>query len=177
MTSNEAPAFAEFVAQLMERSHRRMLQAVDGLSNAQLHHRPTRGVNSIAWLVWHLSRWKDTSTATVTGRQSTWLHDGWPARFGLPDDATGYGDMPEQVAAFRASRETLLGYATAAHEAAMERVAAMTPEVLARPFQYRPSDPVRPAWRAMLTNVVDFTEHTGQILYLRGMLTGPDWMK
>jgi hypothetical protein len=177
MTLAPEPAgFTEFVAQLMATSHRRMLRAIEGLDDLRLHHQPAHGANSIAWLVWHLSRWKDTSTAAVLGEQSVWLREGWPARFGLPSEATGYGDTPEQVAAFHAERDVLMGYVEAAHQAAMRRMAAMTPALLRAPFRYNEGDPERPAWRAIYTNVIDFMEHTGQIAYLRGMLGGPGWM-
>ena len=104
-----------------------------------------------------------------------WVSDGWAGRFGLPEERNGNGDTPEQVAAFRAERALLEGYAEAAHDAALRRMRAATPEQLKRTIS-SPGRPDRPAYRSLLTNAIDYTEHTGQIAYLRGMITGPGWL-
>jgi uncharacterized damage-inducible protein DinB len=41
-------------------------EAVDGLSQDQLAYRPEEGSNSIAWLVWHLTRVQDNNLRNVT---------------------------------------------------------------------------------------------------------------
>ncbi|MEX2598641.1 MAG: DinB family protein, partial [Dehalococcoidia bacterium] len=162
---------------LAKLSHTRMKQALDGLADEQLWYIPAEGSNSIGWLVWHLARWKDIQTARAAGEDAVWASEGWHERFGLPVEASGSGDGPEQVATFRAERSLLLGYSEAAHEAAVRRVQDASDEQLLRDIPgIRPGAPARPAWRSLLINSIDFTEHTGQIAYLRGMLTGPGWM-
>jgi hypothetical protein len=49
--------------------------------------------NSIAWLVWHLTRIQDDHVAGVAGVEQVWTSQGWGERFGLPFDPrdTGYG--------------------------------------------------------------------------------------
>lgn len=37
----------------------------------------------IAWLVWHLSRVKDTNFSGLLERQQLWIADGWHARFNM----------------------------------------------------------------------------------------------
>ena len=59
--------FARFSAELMERSHGRMKQALDGLTDEHLYFQPAEASNPIGWLVWHLSRWKDIQTSVVAG--------------------------------------------------------------------------------------------------------------
>ncbi len=167
--------FTGLAVALMEASHLRLKRAMDGLTEAQLHFQPAPAANSIGWLVWHLSRWKDLTTARLAGETEVWSAEGWAARCGLPEDYTGYGDGPEQVAAFRVALDLLTGYRDAAHEAALGRVRGLTEEQLSRPHQHTAISPVRPAWRSVLTNIIDFTEHTGQVAYLRGILTGPEW--
>ena len=164
-----------FPIMLMQMSFTRMKQAIEGLTDEQLSFQPDPASNSIGWLVWHLSRWKDIQTARVAGEAEVWISDGWAGRFGLPGDRNGNGDTPEQVAAFRAERGLLEGYAEAAHDAALRRMRAATPEQLTRTVS-SPGRPDRPAYRSLLINAIDYTEHTGQIAYLRGMLTGPGWL-
>lgn len=90
-------------------------------------------------------------------------------------DRNGNGDTPEQVASFRVDRGLLDGYAEAAHGTALRRVREATPDMLTRPYEV-PDRPDRPTWQRLVTNAIDYTEHTSQIAYLRGMLTGPGWL-
>jgi hypothetical protein len=167
MASDEL-SFTRFSAELMEREYARMLEAVEGLSDEQLWVQPWYGANLVGWLVWHLSRFKDIQTGRVAGDEQVWVAEGWAERFGMRANENGYRHEPEDVAAFRASRELLLGYAEAAHRAAVRRVSEATDEVLHRPSKaYRPP---RPAYHLLLVNAIDYTEHTGQIAYLSGML-------
>ncbi len=164
-----------FVVALMERSHARMNQALDGLSDEQLYYQPAEATNPIGWLVWHLSRWKDIQTGRVADEAEVWVTDGWATRFGLLDQDHGNGHTPEQVAAFRADRGLLMGYADAAQNTALRRVREASADLLLRPSTG--ADGVaRPAWARLVTNAIDYMEHTGQIAYLRGMLTGPGWL-
>ena len=175
MASGEELTFTSFSVELMERQHDRMKQAVDGLTDEQLWYQPAQESNPVGWLVWHLSRFKDIQTSRVAGEAEIWVSDGWAGRFGLPEERHGNGDTPEQVATFRADRELLFGYVEAAHRATVDRVAAMTDEDLAKQYQYASTQEPRPAWRGLLGVVMDFTQHTGQIGYLRGLITGFGW--
>ena len=77
--------------------------AVDGLSPDQLSLRPAAQANSIAWLIWHLTRITDDHVADAAGTGQAWTAGGWAARFGLPFDVaeTGYGHDSSQVEAVR----------------------------------------------------------------------------
>lgn len=165
----------QFAVEILENAHRALNRAVDGLSDEQIYQQPSPDTNSIGWLAWHLSRWKDRFPARVSGTPEVWVSEGWAERFGMDADATGLGDTPEQVAAFRPDRELLFGYVEAAHRWTVERVAAMTDEELVKPYQYAPSQEPRPAWRGLTGIIMDFTQHTGQIAYLRGLITGFGW--
>src|SRR5690606_31506460 len=91
--------------------------AVDGLTPTQLAHRLDPDANSIAWLVWHLTRVEDDHIADVAGFEQVWTAAGWSDRFGLPLDRgdTGYGHSSAQVASVRATAELLRGYQDAVH--------------------------------------------------------------
>ena len=163
-----------FIIALCEAPKRWINQATDGLTEDQLHYRPTPDSNSIAWLIWHLSRWRDRISATVSGEVEVWISDGWDRRFNMESGRTGLGDTTEQVAGFRVDRDLLMGYANAAHDALVQRVSKLTPEQFEQSTEYRPGVE-RPAWSALVSVMEDSAEHTGQINYLRGMITGPGW--
>lgn len=173
MTSDQE-ALNRFITALLESSHRQIKLATEGLTDEQLYYQPLAGTNSIAWLVWHLSRWRDFVSATISGTPQVWVSEGWARRCGLPHERTGFGDTPEQVSTFRVERAVLFGYMDAAHRATVERVSRLTPEQFAQPITYVSGDP-RPVWRALGGVCGDSLQHTGQIAYLRGMVTGYGW--
>ena len=74
----------ELLAESFGRVHGVVLGAVRGLSEEQLALRPDGQGNSIAWLVWHLTRIQDDHVAGVAGTGQAWTAEGWADRFGLP---------------------------------------------------------------------------------------------
>src|SRR3954451_3264216 len=92
--------------------------AVDGLSEEQLAARVGPEANTIAWLVWHLTRVQDDHIADAAGHAQVWTGDGWVERFDVPfdPDATGYGQSPDEVGEVVASGKLLVGYYDAVHE-------------------------------------------------------------
>ena len=84
--------------------------AVDGLSDDDLAWRPDPEANSIAWLVWHLTRIEDDHVAGVARTTQAW-EDGWADRFGLPFPVGdhGYGHTSAQVGQVRARADLLAG--------------------------------------------------------------------
>src|SRR5688572_15080911 len=82
----------------------------DGLTPDALATR-VEGANSIAWLLWHLTRVQDDHVAEVAGTEQVWRSAGWARRFDLPfdDDETGYGMTSDQVTAVTATSDLLIG--------------------------------------------------------------------
>ena len=66
-------------------------EVVGGLSPEQLAFRPDGQANSIAWLIWHLTRIEDDHLAGAAQTRQVWTADGWAERFGLPFDDTATG--------------------------------------------------------------------------------------
>ena len=114
----------QFIIALLEAAYRSLKQATDDLADEQLYYQPTAESNSMAWLVWHLSRWRDFISATVSGEPQIWVSAGWAQRYGMPGGRTGLGDTPAQVTAFRVERAMLFGYVDAAHQRTIERIAS-----------------------------------------------------
>jgi hypothetical protein len=119
-------------------------EAVAGLDEDRLGHRPDRDANSIAWLVWHLTRVQDDHIAEVAGSEQLWTVGGWVERFRLPFDveATGYGHGPDEVGKVRATAELLAGYQDAVHSATVDYLATLSDEDYDRVVDERWDPPV-----------------------------------
>jgi uncharacterized damage-inducible protein DinB len=145
--------------------------AVNGLPPADLAFRPSDESNSIAWLVWHLTRIQDDHIAGLEGREQVWTADGWFDRFDLPLDPTdtGYGHGPEDVAAVTADAEMLLGYFEEVHEKTLAYVDTLTEADLARVIDKSWDPPVTVGIR-LVSVIADDLQHAGQAAYVRGVL-------
>ena len=144
---------------------------VGGLDEADLAWRPDADANSIAWLVWHLTRVADDHVAGVAGTEQVWTAGGWYDRFGLPfpPDAHGYGLTSADVAAVRVSADLLAGYHDAVAAAVLAYVATLAPDDLDRVVDEGWDPPVTLGVR--LVSVLNETaQHVGQAAYLRGLL-------
>ena len=118
---------SEILADAFERVRDAVHPAVNGLSREELAFRPDPEANSIAWLVWHLTRIQDDHVAGLDGGKQVWKSGGWAQRFALPlDDAdTGYGHGPEDVAAVVADAQMLLGYFEEVHQRTLRFVGGL----------------------------------------------------
>ena len=119
---------ADLLVDAFERIPEQVHGVLDGLTPDQLTFRVDSEANTIAWLIWHLSRIEDDHIADVAGRPQVWTSDGWATRWRLPFDAadTGYGHTSEQVAAVNGNAELLLGYFDAVHQTMLERGRVLT---------------------------------------------------
>ena len=145
--------------------------AVEGLSEEELAWRVDDGANSIAWLVWHLTRVQDDHVAAVSGTEQLWSAADWRGRFGLtlePSD-TGYGHRPEQVAAVRADAGTLLGYYDAVEPVTLAFVRGLSDADLDRVVDARWNPPVTLGVR-LVSVIDDDVAHGAQAAFLRGVL-------
>ncbi|MVA75173.1 DUF664 domain-containing protein [Auraticoccus sp. F435] len=146
--------------------------AVDGLTPEQLATRPGPQANSIAWLVWHLTRVQDDHVSEVAGREQTWT-TGWADRFALPfaPEETGYGMSTDDVAAVAGiGAELLLGYHRAVHQATDSFLTGLADDDLDRVVDESYDPPVTLGVR-LVSVVTDDLMHAGQAAYVRGLLT------
>lgn len=145
--------------------------AVADLSTEDLARPPAPGANTVAWLVWHLTRVQDDHVADAFGGTQVWTDDGWADRFDLPlpRGATGYGAGPEDVLAVRAPTDLLLGYHDAVHARTVSLVAGVGAEDLARVVDEAWDPPVTLAVR-LVSVIEDDLQHAGQAAYARGLL-------
>ena len=163
----------ELLADEFGRIHGVVLAAVRGLSEDQLAFRPSDRANSIAWLVWHLTRIQDDHVAGVAGTEQAWTSEGWADRFALPFPTaeTGYGHSSAEVAAVRASADLLTGYHQAVFGHTTKYVQGLTEADLDRVVDEHWDPPVTLGVR-LVSVVSDDLQHGGQAAYLRGLLPG-----
>jgi uncharacterized damage-inducible protein DinB len=163
---------SELLQDLFDRVLETATGAVEGLSEDQLTARPAPEANSIAWLVWHLTRVQDDHVADVAGTEQVWTAQDFVSRFDLPfdRDATGYGMSSEEVGQVRASAELLSGYLRAVHEATASYLGGLGPEDLDRVVDERWDPPVTLGVR-LVSVVNDDTQHAGQAAYVRGLVS------
>jgi uncharacterized damage-inducible protein DinB len=162
---------ADLLADAFERIRDAVHPAVNGLSTEELAFRPDGASNSIAWLVWHLTRIQDDHVAGLSGEAQVWTAQGWADRFGLTleVDDTGYGHGPDEVGLVSADAALLLDYFEDVHQATQRYVAALTDEELARVIDTSWDPPVTVSIR-LVSVVADDLQHVGQAAYIRGML-------
>jgi uncharacterized damage-inducible protein DinB len=146
-------------------------EVVDGLTPEELAFRPDSQANSIAWLVWHLTRVQDDHVADVAGAEQVWMSGGWAERFALPFDpgATGYGHSSTEVASVQVGDGRLLtGYHDAVHEQTVRYLDRITDADLDRVVDEFWNPPV--TLRVRLVSVIaDDLQHAGQAAYVRGL--------
>ncbi|MEU3956932.1 DUF664 domain-containing protein [Streptomyces achromogenes] len=145
---------------------------LDGLGPEELHHRPAPDANTIAWLVWHLTRVQDDHIADAFDLDQVWLAQDWQKRFGLdlPRHDTGYGHTPAKVAKVRVeSAELLTGYYDAVHEQTLGILRALAAKDLERVVDERWDPPVGLGVR-LVSVLSDDLQHVGQAAYLRGLV-------
>src|SRR5580693_10768071 len=163
---------AELLADAFGRIHHTVHEAVDGLTPGQLAFRPDNGANSIAWLVWHLTRIQDAHVADVAGTGQVWVSTrsgtSWADRFGLPfaATATGYGHGAEAVAAVQVRPATLLSeYYDAVHAETIKYVRGLSDADLDRIVDDAWDPPVSLGVR-LVSVISDDLQHAGQAAYL-----------
>jgi len=100
--------------------------------------------NTMAWLIWHLTRVQDDHIAEVAGEAQVWVAGGWFDRFDLPFEA--------EAVHFRT-----MGYLVALDEADLARVVDAS---------WNP--PVTLGVR-LVSILSDDLQHAGQASYLRGL--------
>jgi uncharacterized damage-inducible protein DinB len=162
---------ADLLEDAFQRVRDEVHPAVNGLSREELTFRPDDESNSIAWLVWHLTRIQDDHIAGVDGKEQVWTANGWADRFALPVDVgdTGYGHGPEVVAAVSADASTLLGYYEDVHDKTLAFVRTLEDADLARVVDQNWDPPVTLAIR-LVSVIADDLQHVGQAAYVRGIV-------
>ncbi len=167
MTVTPTDLLADAFTRIRDNVH----SVVADLSPEELSSRPDGHGNSIAWLVWHLTRIQDDHVAGAAGVEQVWTAAGWVERFGLRfhAEATGYGHNSEDVSAVKVNTGRLLSYHDAVHGQTAQYLSTVDGDDLDRVVDDRWDPPVTLAVR-LVSVVGDDLQHVGQAAYVRGLL-------
>jgi hypothetical protein len=163
---------ADLLADAFGRIRETVHGAVTGLTPEQLAFRVDGDANSIAWLVWHLTRIQDDHIAGITQTEQVWTSGDWVGRFGLPfhPQAHGYGHSSADVAAVRVeSAELLIRYYDAVHERTIRFVTGLTDADFPRIVDDYWDPPVTLGVR-LVSVISDDLQHAGQAAFIRGVI-------
>jgi uncharacterized damage-inducible protein DinB len=163
---------ADLLADAFGRIREEVHGAVRGLTPEQLSARLDPDANSIAWLVWHLTRIQDDHVAGVAQTEQIWTSDDWTDRFGLPFEpwATGYGHSSADVAAVTVDAgDLLVDYHDAVYEQTLRFLEHITDADLDRVVDESWDPPVTLGVR-LVSVINDNAEHAGQAAFVRGVV-------
>jgi hypothetical protein len=143
---------------------------IEDASIEVLTYRADSEANTIAWLVWHLTRSQDDHVADLLDEEQVWTSGGWAERFDLPFDprATGYGHSADDVARVRADAELLGLYYDAVHARTIDYLSTLEDADFARIVDQSWNPPVTLAVR-VVSILADNLQHAGQASYVRGL--------
>jgi uncharacterized damage-inducible protein DinB len=144
---------------------------LEGLTHQQLLTRVGPEANTIAWLIWHLTRVQDDHVSDVAGTDQVWTAQDFAEDFALPFDpgATGWSQSTDEVGQIRASGAQLSAYFQATHAATLAFLDTLTGDDLDRIVDTRWDPPVSLGVR-LVSVVNDDTQHLGQAAFIRGLL-------
>lgn len=147
--------------------------ALESLNEEQLILRPTKDANSVAWLIWHLTRIQDDHMADIMNEKQVW-HSTWSDKFNLKldKDDTGYAHSSDQVALVKASQSQLQGYYDDVHAKTVAYIKELSEKDYERVVDTNWNPPVTLAVR-LVSVISDNLQHAGQAAYVRGLILNP----
>ena len=160
----------ELLLDAFGRIHESVDAALSGVDTTTLLRRPAGKGNSMAWLIWHLSRVEDAQVASAAGLDQVWTAQGFAGRFDLPlsQRDTGYGHSSDQVDAVQAPPELLAEYYDAVHRQTVGFLTGLGDDDFDRIVDTRWDPPVTLGVR-LVSTIADCLQHVGQAAYTKGL--------
>lgn len=148
-------------------------KALDGLTPAELRWQPTLTSNPISWIVWHMARVEDRWVNRVLrGDIERWIEDGWHEKFGMSEEAHGFGETEAQVRAMPdVAMADLLSYFEAVRHSTLSYLDRVAPADIDALYSTPRRREITGAW-ILGHLLVEEGQHLGQIAYIRGMIRG-----
>ncbi len=162
----------ELLRRSLEQSQGYLTKALDGLNQEEATWSPTPECNSIAFILWHMTRVEDFFVNRVIQREKELYETkGWQEKLGTPVKAYQY--TVEELQAWPAQKlEVLREYVDSVREKTLAFLNSIPPERLSEvPRPDRSPDSIGVTLGHMSTEIA---LHVGQIAYLRGIQRGLD---
>ena len=166
----------ELYLETIQRSDAALRRAVEGLTVEELRNQPAGpGSNPIGWLLWHLTRTRDSFITGMSGAPTIWDAEGWGKKFGMEGEPPRL--TPENIHTFDPKDfDTLVGYFDAVAEKTAEVIKGLNDSDMDRMIESTaPGRPPRSVGSRLGIILDDNIQHIGQIAYLRGLIRGHGW--
>jgi uncharacterized damage-inducible protein DinB len=163
---------AALLTDLFGRVDEHVHELLDDLDPSWLTLPPAEGANTIAWLVWHLTRVEDDHVGELLDEPQLWVTGDYASGFGLDPDPhnSGYGHGAAEVAAVApTSTEVVQAYRDAVAARTRTYLDGLSPADLDRIVDERWDPPVTLGVR-LISIVDDAIQHAGQAAYAKGLL-------
>ncbi len=160
------------IVKSLEQSQGYLTKALDGLTQEEAAFVPAAESNSIAFILWHMTRVEDFFVIRVIQREvELYEAEGWREKLGTPAKDTGFDYTLEQLQAWPVPKlEIMRGYYDSVRKKTLALLKNITSErlsELARPD--RSPDSIGDILCRITTEIA---LHTGQIAYIRGIKRG-----
>lgn len=163
----------ELIVKSLEQSQGELTKALDGLTQQEVAWSPKTDCNSIAFILWHVTRVEDMFVNRMIQGKPELYETVWQTRLGTPVGDSGGGGRYtlEQLQAWPVPKlEALQGYRNAVREGTLAFLRTATPSKLDEmPASTRFPGNVGALLSRMITEIA---MHSGQIAYLRGQQRG-----
>jgi len=162
----------EVIRRSLEQCQGYLTPALDGLTQEEAAWSPNAESNSIAFILWHMTRVADYHVYRVLQHQDVLYEtEGWREKLGTPPKDTGYEYTLEQLRAWPVPELAVLrGYTDSVRAKMQAFLNSLTPEKLAEAHHPERSPETTGAVLARMSTHIAF--HVGQISYLRGVQRG-----
>jgi len=161
----------DIILKSLEESQRYLNEALEGLTEEELAWSPREESNSIAFILWHLSRVEDIWINRITkDKNEVYDAEGWQERLGTPPNESGGRYTREQLLAWPVPKlEILKGYADSVRSKTMALLQSITDEKLSATVSTGRYDTVGAILGHLITEIA---LHVGQMHYLHGVHRG-----
>lgn len=162
----------EILAKSLEESQRYLDRALDGLTPEEAAWAPGDECNSIAFILWHMTRAEDMWINRVIRREPEIYEAGfWPRKLGTPTGDTGNGYSAEQVRKWPVPKLSLLReYSNSVREVTLATIKITDDDQM---FKTVGASPFANTIGSIYAHVItEEALHVGQIAYLRGIRRG-----
>ena len=152
--------------------------ALRDLDDDQFHRIPADDCNSVAWILWHLSRVMDSFIHTrLRDLPQLWDAGDWARHYTLPDgENRGLGWTHQMVCAWQPpARSVQMDYFEQVRAALRAYLPSLTEAQMQQTKVIPPVSEPRTVAAALGQMTWDCVSHGGQIAFLRGMYKGMGW--
>ena len=163
----------EIILKSLEESQRYLNEALDGLNEEEIAWAPGAESNSIAFILWHVTRVEDRWINRITQDENE-IYDagGWQERLGTPPKESGGRYTKEQLQAWPVPKlELLREYADSVREKTMALLQSITAEKLSETVSTGRFSTTGAILGHLITEIA---VHVGQMHYLHGLHRGLD---